>query len=191
MKSELIAGHRFKFANSIGLRREVKSELTCTIQLDTTYSIGLRREVKSEPAGLNTNVAGYSIGLRREVKSELTGLVGVELDYSIGLRREVKSEHEIRLRDIRGTADLRARKGAAPLKLANQLTRRRRDTNRPTNTASSSPTAPAIRRCPSGSFFPHSQQPPSHFPVVMSVLTDSMQGQVFMAVSIHEYPSGR
>ena len=65
---------------------------------------------------------------------------------------------------------------------------RRRDTSPPTNTASNRPTAPAIRRCPSGSFFPHSQPPPSHFPVVISVLTDSRQGQVDMGNIIHKIP---
>ena len=64
----------------------------------------------------------------------------------------------------------------------------RRDTSAPTNRARSSPAAPAMSRWLRGIFFPHSQQPPSHFPVVMRVLTDSMQGQVFMGSSIQEIP---
>lgn len=60
--------------------------------------------------------------------------------------------------------------------------RRERVTTVPSTAARTSPTAPAMRRWPSGSFFPHSQHPPSHFPVVTRVLTDSIQGQVFMGL---------
>ena len=46
------------------------------------------------------------------------------------------------------------------------------------------PAIPAMMRWLVVILFPHSQLPPSHFPVVMSVLTDSMQGQVLMNVWI-------
>jgi hypothetical protein len=60
--------------------------------------------------------------------------------------------------------------------------RRDRESSVPTTVARTRPTTPAMMRWLNGSFFPHSQGTPDHFPVVMSVLTDSMQGQVFMGV---------
>jgi len=58
--------------------------------------------------------------------------------------------------------------------------RRDREISIPSTAASTSPTTPAMMRWLSGSFFPHSQGTPDHFPVVTRALTDSMQGQVFM-----------
>ena len=70
MKSEPAAGERTSVSGSIGLRREVKSELKELRLVGDDRSIGLRREVKSELLKRNHCKATCSIGLRREVKSE-------------------------------------------------------------------------------------------------------------------------
>ena len=86
------ASCHFGQACSIGLRREVKSELQSSRPFRDSGSIGLRREVKSELSTARAVVEPRSIGLRREVKSELAATVAVVRVRSIGLRREVKSE---------------------------------------------------------------------------------------------------
>ena len=71
MKSERCASDPASLPGSIGLRREVKSELQLVVRDEPHGSIGLRREVKSEHCRRAPPRFLRSIGLRREVKSEL------------------------------------------------------------------------------------------------------------------------
>ena len=79
-------------SRSIGLRREVKSELPIDKTMPDDSSIGLRREVKSERRRLAARRIRSSIGLRREVKSELTA----DIDATLALFYRTPPGSEVR-----------------------------------------------------------------------------------------------